>query len=164
VGSITLNGQKSALQTVKIFLNGKPLELSIKTNTQGIADIKIPAPKDLRLWSPDNPYLYSVKFVAAGDSLTDKIGFRTLETKGNQLLLNGRPIFLSGISLHEEELGSNPGRIMTESAIRTLFTELKSGLNGNYIRLSHYPHSELAIVSPMKWDCCCGVRFPFIGR
>jgi beta-glucuronidase len=144
VGTITLNGPNQANQSVKVYLNGKPLGLSLKTNSQGIAEVNVPAPKDLRRWSPENPYLYAVKFTAAGDSLNEKIGFRTLETQDNHLLLNGKPIFLAGVSLHEEELGTNPGRIMTESAIRTLFKEVKEGLNGNYIRLSHYPHSELA--------------------
>ena len=38
-----------------------------------------------------------------GETLKDEIGFRTIETRGKQLLLNGRPIFLKGISIHEEK-------------------------------------------------------------
>lgn len=144
IGEITLNGPQRANQSVTIYLDEKPLVLTLKTNAQGIAQVNVPAPKNLRRWSPQNPQRYAVKFTAAGDSLIEKIGFRTLATQGNKLLLNGEPIFLAGISLHEEELGSNPGRIMTEAAIRTLFNEVKEGLNGNYVRLSHYPHSELA--------------------
>ena len=144
IGSVTLNGPHCKNQSVKIFLNDTQLKLTLKTNTQCVAIINIPAPKDLRRWSPENPNLYSVKFAAAGDVLTDTIGFRTLETEGNRLFINGSPIFLAGVSLHEEEIGSNPGRIMTENAIRALFREVKDGLNGNYIRLSHYPHSEMA--------------------
>jgi beta-glucuronidase len=89
--------------------------------------------------------LYQVNFKTAEDSLQDKIGFRTIHTEGNRVLLNNKPVFLYGISLHEEELGTNPARNMSESAIRALFSEVKNGLHGNYIRLAHYPHSELAI-------------------
>ncbi|WP_323814904.1 glycoside hydrolase family 2 protein [Cellvibrio sp. NN19] len=144
VGEVVLNGPKRANQSVKIYLDGKPLPLTLRTNAQGVAQVNTPAPRDLHPWSPNNPKLYSVKFTAAGDSQIEKIGFRTLETQGARLLLNGEPVFLAGVSLHEEELGSNPGRVMTESSIRALFKEVKEGLHGNYIRLSHYPHSELA--------------------
>ncbi|HEY1092030.1 MAG TPA: glycoside hydrolase family 2 TIM barrel-domain containing protein, partial [Burkholderiaceae bacterium] len=57
-------------------------------------------------------------------------------------LLNGQPIFLRGVSLHEEEFGANPARRLDESAARALLSEVKNGLSGNYLRLSHYPHAE----------------------
>jgi beta-glucuronidase len=73
------------------------------------------------------------------------MGFRTIAVKGNQILLNGQPIFLRGISLHEEEFGPNPARNMTEPAARALLNEVKHGLHGNYVRLSHYPHAEVTL-------------------
>lgn len=62
--------------------------------------------------------------------------------KDGEILLNGEPIFLKGISLHEETIGVVPDRYMTDAAARTLLREVKDGLNGNFVRLSHYPHSE----------------------
>ncbi|HEY1151480.1 MAG TPA: glycoside hydrolase family 2 TIM barrel-domain containing protein, partial [Pseudoduganella sp.] len=56
-----------------------------------------------------------------------------------------KPVFLRGISLHEEEFGPNPARNMTEQAARALLHEVKHGLHGNYVRLSHYPHSETTL-------------------
>lgn len=144
VGNVTLNGPQRANQSVRVDIAGSRVKLQLKTNAQGIAQISANAPKDLPRWSPDQPHLHHVKFSAAGDVLGEKIGFRSISTDGNRLMLNGKPIFLAGISLHEEELGSNPGRIMSENAIRALFKEVKQGLHGNYVRLSHYPHSELA--------------------
>jgi beta-glucuronidase len=47
--------------------------------------------------------------------------------------------------MHEEEFGSNPARKMTEPASRALLTAIKVGLHGNYVRLSHYPHSETTV-------------------
>ena len=77
------------------------------------------------------------------DDLADRIGFRTIEREGEDILLNGKPIFLRGISLHEEEIGVNPSRNMTPSNARALLTEIKNGLNGNFVRLAHYPHSDV---------------------
>jgi beta-glucuronidase len=67
---------------------------------------------------------------------------RTIETRGADILLNGKPVFLRGISVHEEEIGSNPARVITPDAARALLGEVKNGLHGNYVRLAHYPHSE----------------------
>ncbi|MEI6418333.1 MAG: glycoside hydrolase family 2 TIM barrel-domain containing protein [Sphingomonadales bacterium] len=82
--------------------------------------------------------------MAAGDDIWhDRIGFRTIETRGADILLNGKPVFLRGISMHEEEISANPGRNITPDAARALLGEIKNGLHGNYVRLSHYPHSEV---------------------
>ena len=62
--------------------------------------------------------------------------------RGAEILLNGEPIFLRGISLHEEELGAEPTRAITPAAARALLGEAKDGLNGNFVRLAHYPHAR----------------------
>ena len=51
---------------------------------------------------PDHPKLYDVVLSSGADKVHDSIGFRTIETRGTQILLNGKPIFLRGISMHEE--------------------------------------------------------------
>jgi len=94
-------------------------------------------------WSPERPQLYDVTLAAGQDIWRDRIGFRTIERRGTRILLNGKPIFLRGISMHEEEIGANPARIITSDAARALLGEIKTGLHGNYVRLSHYPHSEV---------------------
>ncbi|MEQ1653163.1 MAG: glycoside hydrolase family 2 TIM barrel-domain containing protein, partial [Hyphomicrobium sp.] len=55
---------------------------------------------------------------------------------------NGEPIFLRGVCMHEEEIGADPGRIMTSAAIADLLKAAKDGLGCNFVRLAHYPHSE----------------------
>ncbi|MEQ8927119.1 MAG: hypothetical protein RLO81_14965, partial [Fulvivirga sp.] len=57
-------------------------------------------------WTPSNPRLYEVKISTNDDSITDRIGFRTVEVRGSQVLLNGKPIYLKGIALHEEAIGA----------------------------------------------------------
>lgn len=94
----------------------------------------------VELWSPEQPRLYAVTFTAGADRLTEKVGFRTIETRGPDILLNGKSIFLRGISLHEE----NPlrgGRATTAAEARLLLGWARE-LGCNYVRLAHYPHNE----------------------
>lgn len=143
-GAVQLQGAQAAGQVVKVAI-GDLATASATTDANGRAVFALAAPGKLQRWSPDSPTLYDVRFTTSGDAVRDRIGFRTIAVRGNEILLNGKPIFLRGISLHEEEFGSNPARNMTEQAARALLGEIKHGLNGNYVRLSHYPHSETTL-------------------
>jgi beta-glucuronidase len=84
--------------------------------------------------------LYKIKLTAGEDVLTDKVGFRVIETKGTKILLNGKPIFLRGISIHDE----NPLRRDRANSVedaRLILTWVKE-LDCNFARLAHYPHQE----------------------
>ena len=142
IGSLQLNGAQASGQSVSLRIAALNLQVQGKTDAQGVARFDMPAPAALRRWSPESPTLYEVKFGAPGDRVRDRIGFRTIAVLGNQILLNGKPIFLRGVSIHEEEIAANPARRLNESNARALLNEVKQGLNGNYVRLSHYPHSE----------------------
>ena len=78
-----------------------------------------------------------------GETVTDEIGFRTIETRGKQLLLNGEPIFLKGISIHEEKPNGG-GRANCSADAHTLLSWAKE-LGCNFVRLAHYPHNEYAV-------------------
>ncbi len=143
-GEVQLQGPQAANQAVTVAI-GALGTARANTDASGRARLELPAPKGLERWTPEKPTLYDVRFSAGGDQVRDRMGFRTIAVKGNQILLNGKPLFLRGISLHEEEFGPNPGRNMTEQASRALLHEIKHGLNGNYVRLSHYPHSETTV-------------------
>ncbi|MES3020446.1 MAG: glycoside hydrolase family 2 TIM barrel-domain containing protein [Pseudomonadota bacterium] len=143
-GSVQLAGPQAANQSVTVAI-GELATVKATADANGRADIDLKAPPQLKRWSPDSPTLYDVRFSMAGDALRERMGFRTIAVKGSQILLNGKPIFLRGISLHEEEFGPNPARNMTAQASRALLSEIKHGLNGNYVRLSHYPHSETTV-------------------
>ena len=113
--------------------------------------LRMPA-KRLSLWSPDNPKRYQVNLSLDGkdqngatvsDFIGDSIGFRTIETRGKQLLLNGEPIFLRGISIHEEKPNGGGRANSTEDA-HTLLSWAKE-LGCNFVRLAHYPHNEYAV-------------------
>lgn len=110
----------------------------ISTNSDSISfTYKLPK---LQLWSPENPKLYSVLLRSGADVITEKIGFRTVEVKGTNVLLNGKPVFLRGICLHEE-IPQETRRAYSKNDAARLFAMVKE-LNANMVRLAHYPHSE----------------------
>ena len=96
------------------------------------------------LWSPENPVLYDVTLSAGGDSVSDRVGFRRIERRGTSILLNGTPIFLRGISVHEDD--EQQGKLTSEADIRRRFAHARE-LGSNFLRLAHYPHHEMAAVS-----------------
>jgi beta-glucuronidase len=97
----------------------------------------------LTLWSPETPKRYRVEVSMNGETLVDSIGFRTIETRGKELLLNGKPIFLKGISIHEEKPNGG-GRANGTSDAHTLLSWAKE-LGCNFVRLAHYPHNEYMV-------------------
>jgi beta-glucuronidase len=94
----------------------------------------------LKRWSPENPKLYKVEIKSGPDTLTDDIGFRTIEAKGDQILLNGKPIFLRGVCIHAEA-PYRTGRAYSEKDVETLLGWVHD-LDGNFVRLAHYPHDQ----------------------
>ena len=92
------------------------------------------------LWTPEEPKLYKVHLQAAGDSLDDEMGFRTIEVRGTDILLNGKPVFLRGISIHAEA-PIRGGRANNDQDAATLLGWAKE-LGCNYVRLAHYPHDQ----------------------
>ena len=142
--TVQLN-QKKAWQ--QVFLSIPELNIKEKfiTNDDGcINGIVYLKHAKLKLWSPERPKLYQVKLSLGGSSvMNDEIGFRTIETRGKQILLNGKPIYLRGISIHEEKPFGG-GRANSTADAHTLLTWAKE-LGCNYVRLAHYPHNEYAV-------------------
>jgi beta-glucuronidase len=143
VASVRLNGVQMGKSPVSLRIPSLGLTIAGVTDNEGNWTGTGSAPRSLRRWSPETPVLYDVRFEGAGDVVTDRVGFRTIEVRGDDIVLNGKPVFLRGISMHEEELGTNPVRAITPAAARALLSEIKQGLNGNFVRLAHYPHSEV---------------------
>jgi beta-glucuronidase len=96
-------------------------------------------PCNPRLWSPQDPHLYEVRFVCGPDHFNERIGFRHISTSGTQVLLNGRPIFLRGICVHEDDVVL--GKVSTEADVRRRLEDARA-MGCNFLRLAHYPHHE----------------------
>ena len=129
-------GQSITLRIPELKINKQ-----MTTTADGIASLTLNAKP--QLWSPENPKLYKVEIQLGDETLSDEIGFRTIETRGKQILLNGEPIFLKGISIHEEKPNGGGRANSTEDA-HTLLSWAKE-LGCNYVRLAHYPHNEYAV-------------------
>ncbi|TVX98599.1 glycoside hydrolase family 2 protein [Cohnella terricola] len=93
------------------------------------------------LWSPDNPKLYEASIEFGEDIIREKIGFREIRVDGQEILLNGKPIYLKGISAHEESVKN--GKAVSDAEIVENI-KLAKEMNCNYMRLAHYPHTERA--------------------
>lgn len=101
-------------------------------------------------WSPKTPSLCTVQVTVARDarildSLTRRVGFRRVEAKDAQLLLNGEPLFLMGFDRHEDS--PRTGMAMDLAQAREDFTAIKQ-IGGNFVRFCHYPHH------PGELDIC----------
>ena len=118
-----------------------------KTNNEGLM-IESKVLNDLELWTPENPKLYTIIITLDGEEILDQIGFRTIETKDKSILLNGKPIFLRGISIHDE-MPNGGGRIHKLEDILMLL-DWVSDLGCNFVRLAHYPHNEYMVKEAEK--------------
>ena len=129
---------------VLIHIPELQLKQLLTTDAEGqvTAMLRVPA-KKLQLWSPENPKLYRVELSLDNSTIGDEIGFRTIETRDKQILLNGKPIFLKGISIHEEKPNGG-GRANSAEDARTLLSWAKE-LGCNFVRLAHYPHNEYMV-------------------
>ncbi|MCL7763760.1 beta galactosidase jelly roll domain-containing protein [Polaribacter sp. Z014] len=112
----------------------------------GIAKFSIKA--NPTLWEPKNPKTYKVILKTLTNKITDNIGFRTITTDGSKILLNGKKIFLKGISIHEEA-PFKTGRVVSKEECKILLQWAKE-LGCNFIRLAHYPHSEAMVKEAEK--------------
>jgi beta-glucuronidase len=139
-GWVKLAGEKLN-QRVTVRIPEAGISKSFNTDARGFAEVDFNA--DLKLWSPESPKLYDVVIEAETDQVRDQIGFRSIETRRADILLNGRPIFLHGVCIHEEA-PLRGGRAYSREDARTLLGWAKE-LGANFVRLAHYPHNEFMI-------------------
>jgi beta-glucuronidase len=90
-------------------------------------------------WSPEQPILYEVVVEAGGDRVRDRVGFREIAVRDDAILLNGEPIYLRGMCVHEDD--DRTGRVTSREDIARRLAHAKE-LGCNFLRLVHYPHHE----------------------
>jgi beta-glucuronidase len=139
IGELALNGKSKRQTKVQISIPELNITKIFYTDENGRFPFEIISNK-IRFWSLKDPYLYSITIKTEEDKITDQIGFRSIRTKGSQILLNGQSIFLKGISIHEES-PINGGRGHSEKDAEQLL-KWAQDLGCNYVRLAHYPHNE----------------------
>lgn len=143
---VTIGGEsKNASVSYKLTdATGKEISSETKPATPTVRFDKEVA--DVKKWSAEEPNLYTLAIElkdASGnvvEATAVKIGFRTVEVKNKQFLVNGKPVLVKGVNLHEH--CENTGHYVTEDLMRKDF-ELFRRYNVNTVRTSHYPQPEL---------------------
>ena len=96
-------------------------------------DITVEKP---RLWSAEDPYLYTLVVEAKGVFVPVRVGFRTIERRGVEVLVNGMPIKARGVNHHDTN--TDTGWAVGRKALLEDVLLMKRH-NVNFVRTSHYP-------------------------
>ena len=136
-GHVQLAGASTA-QEVALEIPELKITRKISTDAKGYAAFEISA--EPQLWSPAAPKVYATQLSVGSDSVSDEIGFRSIEVQGTKVLLNGEAVFLKGINFHEE-IPQRLGRAYSDADAAMILNEVKA-LGCNFIRTAHYPQNE----------------------
>ena len=130
--------KESSGHIIKLEIPELQFMAEYKTNSFGAIseNIKI----NPQLWSPLSPKLYEVKISSEAETISDKIGFRSIQTKGQKIYLNNSEIQFKGIAMHSEPIGI-PGPAFSKEHFQKLLLTAKD-LNINFIRAAHYPYTR----------------------
>lgn len=123
-------------QPVRVRIPELGVDVRAEAGADGRASLRLEAP--FALWSPSRPKLYRVEVSTPEESLQEDIGFRSIAVRGDELLLNGQPLFLRGVNFHEEI----DGRRAHSQADAQRMLEQAKRLGANFVRLAHYPYNE----------------------
>jgi beta-glucuronidase len=141
---VQVEGNGDDLDRVRCHLAGHSYHAIIESLfSNNVAEVDFEVPQ-AALWSPSNPNLYGLTLELildheVIDSYLLNVGIRTIQVEGNQLFLNGKPIYLHGFGRHEDfpvvGRGYLPALIIKDYA-------LMGWIGANSFRTSHYPYSE----------------------
>ncbi len=127
----------------RTILLSKSEKIEISENLQSVSfSDSLPG---IRKWSAEIPNLYTLLITLknnAGrniESVSMKIGFRTVEIRDKKLLVNGVPVYLKGVNIHEHH--PEKGHVIDEETMRQDIMVMKAS-NINAVRTSHYPQPE----------------------
>jgi beta-galactosidase len=127
----------------QLFQKSHSLNIAAGEEIQTVFFQKVPSPK---LWSNETPNLYTLLVSLkdkAGKTIevtSTKTGFRRVEIKNAQLLINGKPVLVRGVNIHEHNPYS--GHVQNKETMLKDIALMKQN-NINAVRMSHYPHSVL---------------------
>jgi len=136
VGGVTVDGGELPA-TVELP------DLGLSTTADADGNVAIEAPADLARWNPGAPVLHRVRWTCGDDVVEDEVGFRTVHVDGTQILINGEPTWLKGISLHGE--GPTGGRRGQGPDDAAELLDWAQDLGANFVRLAHYQHDEYTV-------------------
>ena len=101
--------------------------------------------KNPKKWTAETPNLYQLYFILKNkrnqvvEVIPQRVGFRKIEIKGGQLLVNGKAIYIKGVN--RQETDPNTGQTISRARMEEDVKLLKE-YNMNALRMSHYPNDE----------------------
>ena len=144
-----INGTLDVAMDVK---GAKTVDLTLVDadgNTVGSTTVKGSGQKQATLavnnpqkWTAETPYLYTLYASADGgkEVIPTKVGFRKIEQRGDQILVNGQPVLIKGVNRHE--LDPDGGYVVSPERMLQDIQTMKQ-LNVNAVRTCHYPDDNL---------------------
>ncbi len=137
--AVTLDLKGNAPVDLQLFnADGKEVA-SATANGSGTTILNVANPEK---WTAETPYLYTLKATMKGSNevIPIKVGFRKIELKGNQILVNGQPVLFKGADRHE--LDPDGGYVVSpERMLQDI--EIMKKFNINAVRTCHYPDDNL---------------------
>lgn len=128
------SGEESGLScTVSVFDRDGKCVATVE-GTEATLEIQ-----NVRLWQPLNAYLYTIRVKYGQDEYDLPYGIRTVEIKGTQFLINGKPFYFKGYGKHEDTFPHGRGLNLPMN-VKDL--SLLKWQGANSFRCSHYPYSE----------------------
>ncbi|MCD8014289.1 MAG: beta-glucuronidase [Lachnospiraceae bacterium] len=94
---------------------------------------------DAKLWNPGAAYLYTMRVEYGEDIYEQKFGIRTVEVRGTEFLINGKPFYFKGFGKHEDSFFHGRGM---DPCLNVKDISLIRWMNANSFRTSHYPYAE----------------------
>ena len=134
---LKMNHQSSG-HNIKLEIPELKFSAQYQTNSLGVIEENIKI--NPQLWSPESPKLYEVIISSNAETISDVIGFRSIQTQGQKVFLNNREIRFKGIAMHSEPIGI-PGPAFSKEHFQQLLATAKD-LNVNFIRAAHYPYTR----------------------
>jgi beta-glucuronidase len=128
----------SSGHNIKLEIPELKFTAKYQTNSFGVIEENIKI--NPQLWSLESPKLYEVIISSNTETISDVIGFRSIQTQGQKIFLNNREIRFKGIAMHSEPIGI-PGPAFSTEHFKQLLATAKD-LNVNFIRAAHYPYTR----------------------
>ncbi|MEL6627962.1 MAG: glycoside hydrolase family 2 TIM barrel-domain containing protein [Bacteroidota bacterium] len=116
----------------EIYTDRQSIQLESGQNTLSFEKL-LP---NIQSWNAENPHLYTLLINWKGASTAIKVGFRKVEIKDSQLLVNGKAVLFKGVNFHDHS--ETEGHVVTEEMTKQDLMIMKQN-NVNAIRCSHYP-------------------------
>lgn len=135
--TVRLNTSRAAQGSVRLVGGDGPVEVGLRFS-DGVAEAEMRVPR-AHFWSDTDPFLYDLVIETESDRYTLPVGIRTVEVRGNQILLNGRPVRMNGFGRHEDFYASGRGLNLP---LLVKDYQLMRSVGANSYRTSHYPYSE----------------------